>query len=71
MYNAPDQTGYNKEIQIVARLARIEFWATEPDSPCKNKPKRIIKIVKGKSNRRIVQKNITKKVWDFGMVWEA
>ena len=30
-----------------------------------------IKIIKGKSKRRRVKNNILKRVWDFGMVWEA
>ena len=30
-----------------------------------------INTIKGKANKRIFQRNITKRVWDFGMVWEA
>ena len=33
MDNAPKQTGYNTEIQRVARLARMEVRTTEPYSP--------------------------------------
>ena len=31
----------------------------------------VIKIVKGKAKRIKVHRNIPKRVWDFGMVWEA
>ena len=30
LYNAPDQTGCNTEVQRVARLERMEFWTNEP-----------------------------------------
>ena len=71
MYNAPAQNGYNTEIQRVARLEIIEVQTTEPYSPWQNKSESVIKIINGKSKRRIVQSNIPKRVWDFGMVWEA
>ena len=29
-----------------------------------------INIIKGRFKRRRVQRNIPKRVWDFGMVWE-
>ena len=63
MENAPDQTGYNTEMQILARLARMEFRTTEPYSPCQNKSESVINIIKGKSKRRRVQRNIPKRVW--------
>ena len=31
----------------------------------------VIKTIKGKVNRIRVQRNTTKRVWDFVMVWEA
>ena len=71
MENAPGKTGYNTEIQRVAILARMEVQTTEPYSQWKNKAKIFIKIIKGKANRRIFQRNIHKRVWDFGMVWEG
>ena len=40
-------------------------------TPHGKKAESVIKIIKGKSNRRIFQRNIPKKVWDFGVVWEA
>ena len=48
----------------------MEVQTTEPYSPWE-KSEIVIKIIKGKSKRRRVQRNITKRVWDFGMVWEA
>ena len=71
MDNAPNQTGYNTEIQRVARLARMKIWTTEPYYPWKNKSESVIKIIKGKSKRRRVQRNIPKRVWDLYMFWEA
>ena len=55
----------------VARLARMEVQTNEPYSPWQNKADICIKIIKVKVNRRIFQRNIHKRVWDFGMVWEG
>ena len=52
-------------------LAIIDVHTTNPCSPWQNKAESVINIMKGKSNRRRVQINIPKKVWYFGMVWEA
>ena len=71
MDNAPKQTGYNTEMQRVERLARMEVRTTDPYSPWQNKAESVIKIIKVKAKRIIVQKNITKRVWYFGMVSEA
>ena len=71
MENAPSKTGYNTEIKRVARLARMEVQTTEPYSPWKNKAEMFIKIIKGEANRKRFQRNIHKRVWDFGMVWEG
>ena len=65
------QTGYNTEIQRVARLTKMEVRTTETYSPWQNKAGIYIKIIKGKAKRRRVQRNTPKRVWDFGMVWEA
>ena len=35
------------------------------------KSESVIKIIKGNAKRRIFQRNIPKRVWDLGMVWEA
>ena len=58
-------------MQIVARLARMEVQTTEPHSPWENITESVIKIIKGRFKRRRVQRNIPKRVWDIGMVWEA
>ena len=65
MGNVPKQTGYNKEIQIVARLARMEVQTTKPYSTWQNKAEIFIKIIKGKYRRRRAQRNIPKRVWYF------
>ena len=71
MDDAPKQTGYNTEIQRVARLARMEARTTETYSSWQNKDESVIKIITGKAKRRRFQSNMPKRVWDFGMVWEA
>ena len=58
-------------MQRVAKLARMEFRTTEPYSPWQNKAKSVIKIIKGKSKRIKVQRNISKRFWDFGLVLES
>ena len=69
MDNAPKQTSYNTEMQRVERLARMEVRTTEPYYPWQNKAESVNNILKGKANRRRVQRNIPKRVWDFRMVW--
>ena len=49
----------------------MEVQTTEPYSTWKNKDEIVIKIIKGKANRRRVQSNIPNRVQDLGMVWEA
>ena len=49
----------------------MDVSTSKPQTPWKNKAKSVIKIIKGKSKRRIVQRNIPMRVWDFGMVWES
>ena len=49
----------------------MDVRTSEPHYPWQNKAKSVIKIIKGKSKRRIVQRNIPMRVWDFGMVWES
>ena len=49
----------------------MEVRTTEPYSPLQNKAESVIKIIKVKYKRIIVHWNIPKRVWGFGMVWEA
>ena len=46
----------------------MEVLTTEPYSTWKNKAESVIKTIKGKAKRRIFQRNIPKRVWEFGMV---
>ena len=71
MDNSPAQTGYNTEMKILARLSIMEFRTTEPHSPWQNKAESVINIIKGKSKRIRIQRNIPKRVFDFGIFWEA
>ena len=58
-------------MRIVSRLEIMEVLTTEPYYSWQNKYGSVIKIIKGKEKRRRVQRNIPKRVWDFGMVWEG
>ena len=49
-------------MQRLARLARMEVQTTDPYSPWQKKAESVIKIIKGKAKRIIVQKNIPKRV---------
>ena len=71
MDNATGQTGYNKDMQIMAILTRMEVRTTEPYSLWQNKAGICIKMIKGKAKIRRFQRNIPKRVWYFSMVWEA
>ena len=71
MGDAPEQNGYNIEMQRVERLARMEVRTTDPYYSWQNKAESVINIIKGKAKRRRIQRNTTKRVWDFFMVWEA
>ena len=52
-------------------LAITGVSTNDPHFPWENKAKSVIKIIEGGGNRRRVQRNIPKRVWDFGMVWES
>ena len=49
-------------MQRMARLERTEIQTTEPHYPWKNKAESMINIIKGKYERRIVKRNIPKRV---------
>ena len=55
-------------MQRVVSLTRMYVNTIEPKYPWKNKAETVIKIVKRKSKIRRVQRNIPKRVWDFGVV---
>ena len=71
MDNAPKHNDYNTEIHRVERILGMDVHTTEPHFPWKNNSESVIKIIKEKYNRRRFHINIPKRVWDFGMVWEA
>ena len=68
MDNSPDQNGYNIEIQGLERISIMDVRTTKPHSPWENKSESAINIIKLKSKRIIVQRNIPTRVWYFGMV---
>ena len=62
MDNSPVKNGYNKEMQGVTGLERIDVRTNETHYPCQNKAESVINIIKGKAKRRRVQINIPKMV---------
>ena len=69
MDNAPNQNGYNTEMKKTVHMEILEIRTTGPYSTYQNKAVIVIKIIEGKSNRRIIQINTPNKFLKFGMVW--
>ena len=68
MDNSPVKNGYNKEMQGVTGLERIDVRTNETHYPCQNKAESVINIIKGKSKIRRAQRNTLKRVCDIGMI---
>lgn len=69
--NAFEEIGSNTEFQKCLNRCIIDYRRTEPFSPWKNIAENIIGIIKQKTKRRRINRNIPKRLWDFGMVLEA
>ena len=68
MENAPEHNGYKTEIQMVERLAKMEVQTTGPYYPLKNKYESVITIIQEYDNGIRFHRNISKRIWVFGMV---
>ena len=69
--NAPEQTGANSEFVKATRKYRIKTSTIEPHSPWQNKAEGQIRIVKGRALRRAARRRVPKRLWDYGLVYEA
>ena len=68
---APEETGLNTKFMEIVKRFHIDSRTTEPYSPWQSRAEKTIGIIKGKAKRRRIRRNIPKRVWDFGIVWEA
>ena len=68
--NVGEQTGTQTDLQECIRLCHIDGRTMEPYYPCQNRSKGMIKIIKDKAKRRIILSRVTKRIWDFSLVWE-
>ena len=69
--NTGGHTGPQTELQEFICLCCIYGRKTEPYSRCRNRFKGMIKIFKGKAKRRRIRRRVPKRIWGFGLVWEA
>ena len=69
--NAPEQTGANSEFVKATRKYRIKTSTIEPHSPWQNKAEGQIRIIKGRALRRAARRRVPKRLWDYGLVYEA
>ena len=71
----PDNAGEHmvpqKELQEFILRYHIDYRTTKPYSPWQNRSRGMIKILKDKAKYRIMRRRVTKRVRDFGLVWEA
>ena len=66
-----EQKGDNTNFTKALKQLKIESRTTEPYTPSKNRAKDVIGIIKGKAKGRRIKINITKRLWDYRLVWEA
>ncbi|GFH62123.1 hypothetical protein CTEN210_18599 [Chaetoceros tenuissimus] len=69
--NSKEQTAYGSDFMKILRKWRTSSRSIEPYSPWQNLAENVIGILKSKWKRRMVQRNVPAKVWDFGLLWEA
>ena len=63
--------GHNSDFAKKARFLNIPLHATEPGTQRQNKFEGETRILKRRWKIRMVEDNIPKRVWDFGLVYEA
>ena len=68
---AAEQTGPKTHFKQVMKKCHIDSRTTEPYSPWQNKAENSIGIIKGKAKRRRIRRQIPRRCWDFGIVWES
>ena len=68
---AAEQTGKNSAFQKSIRRLKINGRQTEPYSPWQNRAEDSIREVKRRWKKRMIKRRVPKRVWDFGLVYEA
>lgn len=68
---APEQVGPNSEFQKNMRHYKIQGHQVEPYSPWQNRAEDSIRELKRRWKRRMIKRRAPKRVWDFGIVYEA
>ena len=71
MDNAPEQTGKYTDFKKYLSKQRVMVRTTEPYSPWQNRAERQIGKLKGKWMQSMVKRQVPKRFWDFGLVWES
>ena len=66
-----EQAGKATEFTKTMKRFNIESRTTEPYTPRQNRAENVIGIIKGKAKRRRVKRNVPRRLWDYGIVWEA
>jgi hypothetical protein len=68
---AGKQVGRNSHFDQSTRHYRINKHVTEPFTPWKNKAESGICIIKTRWKRLMVKRKVSKRLWDFALVWVA
>jgi hypothetical protein len=68
---ARDQTGPKSDFMKTVRYFKIKMRETEPYSHWQNDAERKIGEVKKRWRHQMVKKNIPRRLWDYGLVYEA
>ena len=68
---AREQTGDATKFKEVTKKLYIDTRTIEPFSPWQNQAENVIGIIKSKAKRRRIRRQVPKRCWDFGLVWEA
>ena len=69
--NSGEHTGPQTDLQECVRRCCIYGRTTESYSSWHNISKGTIKIIKGRTKRRIIWRRVLKFVWYLGLVWEV
>ena len=69
--NAGEQTGHDSDFMKIVRKNHIGFRNTEPHSPWQNRAEDAIKKIKHRWKRLRRKTNCHRRLWDYGMRYEA
>jgi hypothetical protein len=64
-----EQTGPKTEFMKHVRDYAIDYHITEPNRPQQNRAETVIREVKKRWFRQMVKRKVSKRLWDYGMVW--